>query len=116
MKKKVLFTMIVFFLFSAVSAYAIGVGDNVKVSWKGKWYDASIIQQSDASFRIHYTGYESSWDEWVSLKRIRFQVLWKGKWYPATALESSGSRVRIHYTGYDSSWDEWVTLDRVHGY
>ena len=118
--KKVLYVsalcMLALIVLSTASAYAIGLGDQVMVSWKGKWYPSVIIQQSDANFRIHYLGYDNSWDEWVTLGRIRFQVSWKGQWYPATALESSGSRVRIHYTGYDSSWDEWVTLDRIRAY
>ncbi len=97
----------------AHSVMALGINDPVQVSWKGKYYPAHIIQQQDANFRIHYDGYDSSWDEWVSPKRMRIEVLWKGKWYPAKTLETSGSRVRIHYTGYDSSWDEWVTLDRI---
>ena len=95
------------------SAFALGVGDSVKVNWKGKYYAAKIISQSDGHFRIHYKGYDSSWDEWVTASRMRIQVSWKGRWYPAKALETSGSRVRIHYKNYDSSWDEWVTLNRI---
>ncbi len=117
MNKRITLLAVVILLFASIpSAYAIGLGDSVYVSWKGKWYAAQIIQQQDANFRIHYTGYDSSWDEWVTLDRIRIQVYWKGKWYPAVALSTSGSRVRIHYTGYDSSWDEWVTLNRIRGY
>ena len=95
------------------SAFALGVGDSVKVRWQGKYYAAKIISQDDANFRIHYKGYNNSWDEWVSPSRMRIQVRWKNKWYHANALRTSGSRVRIHYKGYGSNWDEWVTLDRI---
>lgn len=98
------------------SAFAIGMGDSITVEWEGKWYDAIVIDQYDAEFRIHYAGYDNSWDEWVTLDRVRIQVEWQGKWYNAVALETSGSRVKIHYTGYDNSWDEWVTLDRIRSY
>lgn len=115
-KRFALVAAVFLLLASAAPAHALGVGDRVKVSWKGQWYDAQIIGQQDATFRITYIGYDSSWDEWVTPARMRIQVLWKGKWYNAQALETSGSRVRVHYTGYDSSWDEWVTLDRIRSF
>ena len=53
------------------STHGIGINDKVKVSWKGEWYDAVVIEQRDANFKIHYVGYDNSWDEWVTLDRIR---------------------------------------------
>ena len=47
------------------------VGDRVKVSWKGSWYPASILDVDDGKYRIHYDGYEDSWDEWVDALRIK---------------------------------------------
>ena len=48
-----------------------GVGDAVEVRWKGKWYPASILKIGDHRYRIHYEGYDNSWDEWVGPDRIR---------------------------------------------
>jgi len=114
--KKIINSLLLIFILLNSSAYAIGMGDFIKVKWKGNYYDAHIIEKSDANFRIHYKGYDHSWDEWITLERARIKVLWKNKWYKARVLESSGSRVKIHYDGYGSNWDEWITLDRVRSY
>ncbi len=49
--------------------YAIGA--EVEVSWKKKWYPATILKVKDGIHLIHYTDYEAKWDEWVPSKRIR---------------------------------------------
>ncbi len=105
---------VIVILFSSITcAFALGAGDSAVVNWKGSYYNATILKQNAANSFIRYTGYDSSWDEWVTPKRMRIQVLWKGKWYDARALDVSGSRVFITYKGYGSEWDEWVKLDRI---
>jgi hypothetical protein len=47
------------------------VGDQVKVEWKGSWFDASILEIDGERHLITYTGFDSSWDEWVSAERIQ---------------------------------------------
>src|SRR5262249_34884394 len=47
------------------------VNDHVEVEWKGDWYQAQIIQVQGKQYKVHYDGYESSWDEWVDNNRIR---------------------------------------------
>ncbi|MBI2768838.1 MAG: RNA-binding protein [Burkholderiales bacterium] len=47
------------------------VGDDVQVAWKGKWWPASVISVGEGRWKIHYDGYESSWDEWVGPERMR---------------------------------------------
>ncbi|MBF0161131.1 MAG: RNA-binding protein [Magnetococcales bacterium] len=93
---------------------AMDVGERAQVSWKGTWYPSRVLDVSGNRVFIHYDGYESSWDEWVTMDRVKIEVLWKGQWYKARALRSDdGYDVLIHYDGYDSSWDEWVTMDRI---
>lgn len=47
------------------------VGDRVRVRWRDSVYQASIAQVvSPDRFLVHYDGYESAWDEVVSLDRI----------------------------------------------
>lgn len=102
------------------------VGDRVEVRWKGKWYPARILEFHRGQYKVHYRGYESSWDEWVAVNRIRpaagapqwragdrVQVSWKGAWYKARILEYAGGKYKVHYAGYDSSWDEWVRPKRI---
>jgi len=43
----------------------------VEVLWKKKWYPATVLQAKDGVHLIHYTDYESKWDEWVPSRRIR---------------------------------------------
>jgi len=47
------------------------VGDQVKVEWKGSWWDAIIIESNGENHLIHYSGFKSSWDEWVTAERIQ---------------------------------------------
>ena len=49
--------------------YAVGGG--VEVLWQKKWYPATVLKVKDGIHLIHYTDYDSTWDEWVSSKRIR---------------------------------------------
>lgn len=46
-------------------------GTEVEVLWKKRWYPATILEAKGGTHRIHYTDYESKWDEWVPSKRIR---------------------------------------------
>jgi hypothetical protein len=43
----------------------------IEVEWHGTWYAAEVLRVSGGSTLIHYTGYDSSWDEWVPAGRIR---------------------------------------------
>jgi tetratricopeptide (TPR) repeat protein len=47
------------------------IGDKVKVSWKGTYYNATIIDKYNSQYKISYDGYGSSWDEWVYADRIK---------------------------------------------
>ncbi|CAM9477169.1 unnamed protein product, partial [Sphacelaria rigidula] len=63
------------------------VGDKVEVAWTGKfrleslevysgmaWWRALIVAKGDKPgyYQVHYPGWESRWDEWVSLDRLRW--------------------------------------------
>lgn len=43
----------------------------VMVEWKGTWYPAEILKTEGGKFLIHYLGYGSEWDEWVTAERVR---------------------------------------------
>ncbi len=53
------------------SGGAFKVGDAVEVNWKGSWYKASVLAVKGGKTKIHYDGYDNSWDEWVGPSRIR---------------------------------------------
>jgi hypothetical protein len=49
------------------------IGDQVSVLWQGKWYNATVIEMKPDLAKIHYDGYDNSWDEWIDRSRIRFR-------------------------------------------
>lgn len=94
----------------ATSASAHRVGEAVEVIWQGKWYDASIIEARHGLYKIHYTGWDTSWDEWVEPSRIRVEapafcggeqveVLHRGQWVPGSVLTANGPTVVVQIAG-----------------
>jgi hypothetical protein len=46
-------------------------GDRIEVEWEGTWWKAEVVEiKGDFAF-IHYDGYGSEWDEWVTRERMR---------------------------------------------
>jgi hypothetical protein len=56
---------------AAPSKLDLSVGDPVDVNWKGSWYPAHVISTGKNRWKIHYDGYDNSWDEWVTASRIK---------------------------------------------
>ena len=48
-----------------------GKGDHVEVEWQGEWWGALVIEARCDLYKVHYTGFDSSWDEWVEKPRMR---------------------------------------------
>jgi hypothetical protein len=46
------------------------IGASVRVLWRGKWYQAKVLDISNNLYKITYIGYDSSWDEWVESARV----------------------------------------------
>lgn len=53
----------------AASTYA--VGDKVSIEWNGSWWPGAIIAVAGTRYRVHYDGYDASWDEWVTPARLK---------------------------------------------
>jgi hypothetical protein len=47
------------------------VGERVEVEWRGEWWPAEVLGLRGGKYRVHYTGWDSSWDEDVVPARIR---------------------------------------------
>jgi len=122
--RKIMLVICMSLIFCA-AVFSYDVNDKVKVEWKGGLYPATILKVENDKFLVHYDGYASSWDEWVTEGRIKsmsasefnagdsVKVKWKGKWYPAKVLKVNNDKYYIHYNGYESSWDEWVGPKRI---
>lgn len=49
-----------------------GKGERVRIEWRGKWYPGQVLQVLGPNrYRIHYDGYDHSWDEVVSDRRLK---------------------------------------------
>ena len=46
-------------------------GEAVKVLWSSSWYPGTIKKAEGSRYLIGYDGYSSSWDEWVTARRLR---------------------------------------------
>lgn len=47
------------------------IGDTCEVLWKNEFWPAKVLKRRDNEYFVHYDGYDSSWDEWVSLSRMK---------------------------------------------
>lgn len=51
----------------------VGMVPDCEVEWHGTWWAGKVLENNAGRWRIHYVGYESSWDEWVGQERIRLK-------------------------------------------
>lgn len=56
---------------AASPAGAYKAGEKVDIEWKGSFYPGEILSVNGDAYRIHYTGWSSSWDEDVPASRLR---------------------------------------------
>jgi hypothetical protein len=127
-------TALAFSLLSTSAAFAepatCSKGAKLEVEWGGTWYSATALEGPNANkeCKIHYDGYDASWDEWVAPARTRagsdanlckkgdkLLVEWKQGWYPAAIIDGPDDKkqCKVHYDGYDDSWNEFVTAERM---
>jgi hypothetical protein len=52
-------------------AAAWKAGDKVDIEWKGSWWQGEVLEVKDGKYKVHYTGWSNSWDEWVGSERLR---------------------------------------------
>lgn len=95
---------------------------------EGKWYPSEILdwRPADGAYRVHFTGWDPKWDEWVGanrLKRIvkprlnvgqRYEVKWDdGNYYLASVTRSLEDYFYyVHYESEAGDDDEWITPER----
>ncbi|XP_077862931.1 uncharacterized protein LOC100378207 [Saccoglossus kowalevskii] len=98
---------------SVGSKYVYKVNDRVKICWANSWYTGYVLEEGPhVSFKIHYNGWNNSYDESVDLsvcKRSngiaiksenevnegdKLQVLWGGTWYESHCSQNHDFRVQ----------------------
>ncbi|HQZ96363.1 MAG TPA: Tudor-knot domain-containing protein [Pyrinomonadaceae bacterium] len=112
-------------LSKAESSTSNRVGERVEAYSVDGWYRGFIVDSKGGKQKVHYYGYETTDDEWVTEDKIRrsktvqyakgttVEVEWKGDWYKATVLAVKGGSHFVTYIGYGKEWDEWVSSKRI---
>ncbi len=98
--------------------------------FQGNWYTAEILAWNggDGTYRVHFSGWDDKWDEWVAASRLRpiarakplvigqqYDVQWQDKhWYLGTITKTVEDWFYfVHYEGEAGDDDEWVTSERT---
>lgn len=101
----------------------------VEVLHGGIWWDAVVLDERRDAIKVHYLGWDASWDAWVAPSHVRaadarrvrqaqrgdrVEINWRGGWWAGRVLAADRhGRYRITYDGYSADWDEWVTPARL---
>jgi hypothetical protein len=121
----------------------IAVGERVEAYSVSSWYDARVLAVgADGRIRVHYEGWSTNWDEFVSRDRVRVfgshaegavtvpgvaleanatlnggDPVWgfsQGQWWRAEIVRpSEGGRYEVRYIGYEQRWNESLGVDRL---
>ncbi|HFC47217.1 MAG TPA: hypothetical protein ENJ63_04970 [Dissulfuribacter thermophilus] len=101
--------------------YSFDVGDEVIVQDSRDfsiYWPAEIVDTRDDEYKVHYDGYDSSWDEWVDRCRIfpepkigdAVYARYSTGYVFGYLISRDGERWTVRYKGWDSSQDlilEW---------
>lgn len=118
------------------STYSVGQTVDVWDEDEEEWYTAQILnidgEGDDREYEVHYEGYSSDDDEWVTEDDLRPQItgdlddngfavgqtvkVWdeeEEEWHSAVIrkYQDEEDEYFIHYIGYGSGSDEWVEAD-----
>jgi len=105
------------------------IGMAVEVKWiDGETYSAKILDIKGNECLVHYKGWNSSHDEWISSKKLatpkiqmatnpkagmEVQVQWTdGVTYEAKILVLKGKECLVHYKGWNERYDEWLSTNK----
>ena len=119
------------------------VGSKVEILWSGLWYKGEILEVNNDKYKIHYDGYGSAFDEWLSSERLRKQdgstagdpsteptssgnskykigqhvEAWNVDWYKATVIgfgsENYEGYIKVHYDGFSSGSDQYIKESNI---
>lgn len=95
----------------------------------GKWYPSEILawNRRDGSYRVHFYGWDSKWNEWIDASRLRpivksklnvgqqYEVQWQDQnWYLGTVTKTVEDWFYfVHYESETGEDDEWITPERA---
>lgn len=102
------------------------IGERVEAYSEKEWYRGYIADVRGSRFKIHYYGFETEDEEWLTARSIRtpvtrsafkigekVEVEYRRKWYPAHILNIRGGSHYVSYDEYDVDENEWVPTARI---
>ncbi|MFP4496710.1 MAG: Tudor-knot domain-containing protein [Vulcanimicrobiota bacterium] len=54
-----------------IKAIDFSIGDKIMVMWQGDWFEAEIINESGGKYLVHFIGFPSSEDKWVTMDEMK---------------------------------------------
>lgn len=127
--KKVIFLFLMTILCSNIKAQNYKVGDKIMAfeNDDALWYEATVIEVITNKCKIHWEGFSTDYDEFMS-----YDNMWKqgqpflygdkiqgletdGKWYNVKILkvDRETNQYFIHWGGFDAEYDRWIGYDSL---
>lgn len=105
-------TVVAAFLVSCKEPYRIG--EYVWVEWDGRDYPAYIVdEKSTTRFRVHFDGYDTRWDEDVTIERIKGRIEGPVKRPPPPERVARGMGLRPKPSASAGAQSEYKVGDRI---
>jgi hypothetical protein len=60
----------------------LATSSKIEILWVNSWWPGKILEIKGDKFKVHYSNYPSSYDEWVTKERIRIDKFNDGKTHP----------------------------------
>lgn len=102
------------------------IGTRVEGYSENDWYPGYINAVRGDKVKVHYYGYETQDEEWLTPRSVRVpaynspyrigekvEVAYRKKWYPAHILNIRGGSHYVSYDEYDTDENEWVPSKRI---
>jgi hypothetical protein len=87
----------------------------------GKVYNATILDVKDGKYLVHYDGFNSTDDVWLTADLIQKAAkvgataemyATDGKWYRGRLMEIANNRFRFRLDNYAAAADQWITREQ----
>lgn len=106
MKKIITLTFCLMFAWG-FSQTTYNANDKVSIEENGKWYPGVILEVKGSEYKIHYDGYASTYDTWVTTNRIKST----GPAAVATGEANANARFKIGDVILFMNGGEWTEGD-----
>ena len=71
MKKFISLAVVLLWMVQALAQTDFKVNDKIEAQDQGKWYKATVLKVEGGKYFIHWDGYSSSYDSWITPDKTR---------------------------------------------